>query len=245
MSVNTESRTNPGSVSQVQILLGILFAGSLLTANVTAAKLSYFNIPFFGGVAVPAGFIAIAVAFLCSDLMVEFYGREYAHKTINATVIMLGIAYALIWLAIYLPVAPFYDGHTAYVETLGASGSIIIASIVTILVAQHVDVNVFHRIKEVTGDGHRWARNLGSTSISQLIDTVIFITLGFAIFPTFFGGEPIYGMALASMILGQYLVKLGVAVIDTPVFYLITSAKTVIESQTDRNGLAGTFRSSD
>lgn len=223
MTETHSSQAATDAISQTQLILGILFAGSLLTANVTAAKLSYFAIPMIGGVAVPAGFIAIAVAFLCSDLMVEFYGKDYAHKVINATVIMLGFAYVLIWTAIYLPVAPFYDAHGAYVQTLGASGSIIIASVVTILIAQHVDVRIFHRIKTITGDKHRWARNLGSTSVSQFVDTVIFISLGFAIFPTFFGGDPIYGMALLSMIVGQYLVKLGVAALDTPLFYLITS----------------------
>lgn len=224
--VNPTPNSESGTVSQGQLILAVVFGMSIVTANVTAAKLSFFELPVIGGVAVPAGFVAIAVAFLVSDLMSELYGKEFAHKTVNATVVALGIAWALIWTAIYLPVAPFFDAHDAYTLTLGSSGSIIVASIVTVLISQHIDVSVFHRIRSATNGDHRWARNLGSTSVSQLVDTVIFITLAFAVFPTFFTGDPVYGMALLSLIVGQYAVKLGVALLDTPLFYLITTVRS-------------------
>lgn len=213
----------PTNVSQLQVMLAVVFGVSIITANLTATKLTFFELPWIGGVALPAGFIAVAVAFLCSDLMAELYGKDFAHKVVNATVVSLGVAWALVWAAIYLPVAPFFDAHDAYVLTLGSGGSIMIASIITVLISQHIDVSVFHRIRAVTGTEHRWARNLGSTSISQFVDTVVFITLGFAVFPTFFTGDPVYGMALLGMIAGQYAVKLAVAVLDTPLFYLGTT----------------------
>lgn len=241
----TSPETEQHSISQLQIILGVLFGVSIITANVTAAKLAYFDLPVIGGVAVPAGFIAIAFAFLCSDLMAEIYGKDYAHKVVNATVISLGIAWALIWAAIYLPAAPFFEAHDAYVLTLGSGSGIIIASIVTVLIAQHIDITVFHRIKDATGDKHRWARNLGSTSLSQLVDTIIFITLAFAVFPTFFTGDPVYGMALLSLIAGQYIVKLGVALLDTPVFYFITSVRQWRETDSKGGKPTGTVRAGD
>ncbi len=224
-----------GEITQAQILLGTLFAGSLVVASITAAKISYFSIPLIGGVAVPAGFVAIAVAFLCSDCMAEFYGKDYAHKVINASVLTLAVGYALIWVAIYLPVAPFYEGHEAYVQTLGASAGIMIASIITILISQHVDVRAFHAIRNRTGASHRWVRNLGSTSFSQLVDTVIFITLAFALIPMISTGDPVLGMALLSMIAGQYIVKIVVAVLDTPLFYIITSVRWYLHDKQESN----------
>lgn len=225
MSETPSSANVPAPISQLQVILAVVFGICIITANLTATKLSYFDLPVIGGVAIPAGFIAMAVAFLASDLMAELYGKNFAYKVVNATVVGLGIAWALVWAAIYLPVAPFFGAHDAYVQTLGSGGSIMVASIITVLIAQHVDVRLFHKIRSVTGVKHRWARNLGSTTVSQFVDTVIFITLGFAIFPTFFTGEPVYGMALVTMIAGQYAVKLGVAVLDTPVFYLVTTAQ--------------------
>jgi len=54
--------------------LTTLFAASIVLANVTAAKLAAIPLPGLGEVVVPAGFIAFGVAFVCSDLLVEFYG---------------------------------------------------------------------------------------------------------------------------------------------------------------------------
>jgi uncharacterized integral membrane protein (TIGR00697 family) len=204
--------------------LTILFGTSIAVANITASKLSWFVLPGLGGVAVPAGFVGIGVAFLCSDLLVEFYGESYAHRAVNATIAALVAAYGLVWVAIALPAAPFYQSQGAYASVLSSSAAITAASIITLAVSQHVDVRVFARLKAATDGQHKWLRNLGSTTVSQLVDTVVFITLGFAVFPALQGGDPTTGAALASIIVGQYVVKLGVAALDTPVFYVVTWA---------------------
>jgi uncharacterized integral membrane protein (TIGR00697 family) len=205
--------------------LTTVFAVSIAIANITAAKLAWFDLPLLGGVAVPAGFIAFGVAFVCSDLLTEFYGEAYAHKVVNGTIIALILAYALTYVAILLPVAPFYGVHDAYVTTLSASGAVVAASVITLTVSQHIDVAIFARLAEYTDGRHKWARNLGSTVTSQLLDTVVFISLAFAIIPALQGGDPLLGRALVLTVVGQYIVKVVVAVLDTPVFYLITSLK--------------------
>lgn len=207
---------------RLQTWLGIVFATSLVVANVTAAKLAFFDVPLVGGVAVPAGFVAIGVAFLCSDLLSELYGPAVAHRVVNGTIIALIVAWGLIYAAIALPVAPFYGAHDAYVTTLGSGATIVLASICTTLVSQHVDVAVFHRIRERTGTGHKWVRNLGSTATSQVVDTTLFIVLAFAVFPTVFGGTTTPLVVLPGMIVGQYVVKLAVAAVDTPIFYVLS-----------------------
>ena len=200
-----------------------VFAGSVVLANVLAAKLTWIELPGIGGVAVPAGFVAFGVAYLASDLLVEYHGKDYAATVINGTVITLIIAYALVFLAIWMPTAPFYDGQEAFVATLGDSASIILASVVALALAQHLDVRLFANLKNRTAGGHRWLRNCGSTAVSQGVDTVVFITLGFAIFPALgLGGDPTWGWALVSIVAGQYIVKLLVALIDTLPFYAVT-----------------------
>jgi len=142
---------------------------------------------------------------------------------VNGTVVTLVIAYALVFLAIWMPSAPFYGGQDAFVSTLGGSASIILASVVALALAQHLDVRLFANLKTRTGGRHRWLRNCGSTAISQGVDTVVFITLGFAIFPALgLGGEPTWGWALVSIVAGRYIVKLLVALIDTLPFYAVT-----------------------
>jgi uncharacterized integral membrane protein (TIGR00697 family) len=205
-------------------ILTALFAGSVVLANVLAAKLTWFELPGLGGVAVPAGFVAFGVAYLASDLIVEYHGREYAAAVVNGTVLTLVVAYSLVFLAIWMPSAPFYEGQEAFVSTLGGSASILLASVVALAVAQHLDVRLFANLKERTAGEYRWLRNCGSTFVSQGIDTVVFISLGFAIFPAIgLGGDPTWGWSLVSIIVGQYAVKLVVAAIDTLPFYAVTS----------------------
>ena len=211
------------AMQDTRAIFTAVFAGSVVLANVLAAKLTWVELPGIGGVAIPAGFVAFGVAYLASDLLVEYHGKEYAATVVNGTVITLVIAYALVFLAIWMPSAPFYDGQDAFVATLGDSASIILASVVALALAQHLDVRLFANLKTRTAGRHRWLRNCGSTAISQGADTVVFITLGFAIFPAIgLGGEPIWGWALASIVAGQYIVKLLVALLDTLPFYAVT-----------------------
>ena len=195
------------------------FAVALAIANVTAAKLAFFDIPLLGGVAVPAGFVAIGVAFLCTDLLGELYGRDVARSVVNGTVIALAVAYALIYVAILMPAAPFYEAHNAYVSTLGASASVVGASILTILISQNIDVSVFHWLRSRTGGRHKWLRNIGSTAVSQAVDTTLFITLSFVVLPSVLGGQPLPLATIPTLIVGQYVAKLAIVGLDTPFFY--------------------------
>lgn len=204
-------------------LLTALFASSVVLANVLAAKLTWVDLPVLGGVAVPAGFVAFGVAYLTSDLIVEFHGRDYGSRVVSVTVGVLAVSWALIWVAIALPTAPFWDGQSAYAATLGDSASVVLASIVALSVAQHADVRLFDRLRQWTSGRHRWLRNCGSTTVTQLLDTIVFIGLAFAVFPPVFGGQALGASALIATVAGQYVVKVGVALVDTPVFYVATA----------------------
>jgi len=106
---------------------------------------------------------------------------------------------------------------------LGSSGSIVLASIIALGIAQHVDVRLFAHLLERTGRSHRWVRNCASTIASQGIDTVVFVGLGFGLFPLLgLGGQATLGWELLSIIAGQYIVKVGVALGDTIPFYIVT-----------------------
>ena len=201
--------------------LTVLFGISIVVANITAAKLAFIPLPVLGDTPVPAGFVAFGAAFLLSDLLTEYYGEKYASKVIYSTVAGLVFAYVLVWVSISLPTAPFYDGE-AFDQVMGGSAAVIIASVITLTVSQRFDVWVFSRINDKTNGKYRWLRNCTSTGLSQIIDTVMFITLAFAVFPTIQGGDPMWGMALVATIVGQYIAKLVVAAVDTPLFYLIT-----------------------
>jgi uncharacterized integral membrane protein (TIGR00697 family) len=85
-----------------------------------------------------------------------------------------------------------------------------IASLVAYLCSQYHDVWAFHFWRRVTNARFLWLRNNASTIVSQLLDSVVFITIAF------------YGrMPVVPLILGQWVVKVGIAVLDTPLVYLL------------------------
>jgi uncharacterized integral membrane protein (TIGR00697 family) len=201
--------------------LTTLFAGSVVSANVLASKIAMFDVPVFGSAAAPAGFIALGAAFLFSDGLSELYGPEAAHKAVNGTVLAVLASLGLIHASVAMPAAPFYEFAQEYETILLSGTSISLASVTTMLVSQNLDVTVFHKLKEFGLP--KWVRNVGSTVTSQLVDTVLFIGLAFAVLPHFFDGTLTPLAALPSLIISQYVLKVGVALLDTPLFYVLTA----------------------
>lgn len=213
-----EARTPP--IALPQLVLVAVFVTALITAQVTAAKVVAFDLPFSvpltgAELLVPAAVFAYAVTFLASDCYTELYGKRAAQSLVNVAFAMNLLLLVLIWVAILAP--PFEGspvGQEPFATTLGASTGIVAGSLLAYLVSQHWDIFVFHRLREHTAGKFLWLRNVASTATSQLLDTAIFIGVAFVLFQ----GLPL-GDAVA-LALGQYLVKLGLVVFDTPFVYL-------------------------
>ena len=208
-----------------QLGLVALFVTALVTSQVTAAKLVGVELPVALPLAgetllVPAAAFAYAVTFFASDCYAELYGRKAATRLVNVAFLMNFVLLGLVWLAIAAPVfAPASPVDQAtFSQVLGASTGIVAGSLLAYLVSQNWDVFVFHRIRAYTGAERLWLRNLGSTLTSQFIDTLIFITVAFVVFQGLPPGEAV------GLVVGQYLVKVGVAVLDTPFVYAVVAA---------------------
>ncbi|WP_136717626.1 queuosine precursor transporter [Halorientalis salina] len=207
-----------------QVGLVSLFVTALVTAQVTASKVLAFGLPFSLPVAgealvLPGAALAYAVTFFASDCYTELYGKRAAQVVVNVGFFMNFVLLLLVWSTIAAPVAGNSPvGAGAFQQVLGASTGVVVASLLAYLVSQNWDVIVFHRIRELTDGDALWLRNVGSTATSQLLDTVIFVTVAFVVFQ----GVPLE-LALSLMV-GQYLFKLLIAVVDTPFVYLVVAA---------------------
>jgi hypothetical protein len=114
--------------------------------------------------------------------------------------------------------APFVSEEflRSFESVLGFAPRIVVASITAYAISQTHDVYAFHFWRQKTKGKFLWFRNNASTMVSQLIDTVIFITIAFyGVFPT---------NAILSMIVGQYILKLIIAAVDTPFMYVAVGA---------------------
>jgi uncharacterized integral membrane protein (TIGR00697 family) len=209
------------SLGGLQVSLVALFITALVTAQVTASKVLAFALPVSlpltgNAIILPGAAVAYALTFLATDCYSELYGRRPAQVLVTvgfaANFVFLGLA----WLTIGLPISPTSPvAQGPFSSVIGASTGIVAGSLLAYLVSQNWDVLVFHRLREYTDGDALWLRNLGSTASSQLIDTVLFITVAFVIFQ----GMPL-NVAVGLMV-GQYIFKLLVALLDTPVVYAV------------------------
>lgn len=208
-------------------LLYMLFGVALVTANAIATKVFDMGFKVFGNeVTLTVGVICYPVTFLVTDIIGELWGKEESKMAVKFGFICQLMSTAFIIAARYLPaVDPEMQNH--YVALLGQNWIFVVASMVAFVCSQSWDVFVFHKIRDAyikkhgTRKGGRWIWNNGSTIGSQLIDSVIYVLIAFGFgFGWLFQAE-MRGMLL-SMIVGQFLCKAVLALLDTPIFYLLT-----------------------
>ena len=204
----------------VLIVIASVFVTSLVVANILATK-----VWSFGNIFIPAGVVAYPITFLMTDIIGEIWGKKTANQVVWAGFFCSILAAALGYLAVWLPAAPFYQHQEAFSSMFGMVGRITIASLIAYIVSQTHDIWLFHFLKERTGGRHLWLRNNLATITSQLIDTVIFISIAF--------GGVIPFFSLLGMMLGQWLVKAILALLDTPFCYLFVGILSRIFIRTE------------
>lgn len=233
MSGTREPTVDPLPLPRLGLIA--LFVTALITAQVTAAKVVALNIPVSLPVTgdlllIPAAAFAYAITFFASDCYAELYGRQAAQRLVNIAFLMNFVLLGLVWLAVAAPVFQASPvGQGPFSQVLGASAGVVAGSLLAYLVSQNWDVIVFHRIRDVTGGEALWLRNIGSTATSQLIDTLIFITVAFVIFQ----GVPVE--QAVGLVIGQYVIKLAIATLDTPFVYVAVGA---VRNNTDTTRVA-------
>lgn len=194
-------------------VLPALLAGSLVVAVFIAGKLGDVNIIGVGTVALSASIVIYSMTFLLTDVMSELHGRRFTRSAILGA----ALCYPVIALSTYFSThwvpSVFYPDQLAFESVMTTAARITIASVCSFAASQLVDIWLFEKISLATNGKMLWLRNNGSTMFSQLVDTLIFYTIGF------YGVMPLD--ALLTLMLGTYMLKLGIAVMDTPFVYLV------------------------
>ncbi len=208
-------------------LLNTLFTTALVASNVVTVKLLPTGCHLFGSeVVLPGAALCYACTFLITDVIGEIWGREEASKSVVYGVACQLFASALFIITERLPAAD-PAMQEAYSRLLGQNLLFAVASLVAYVASQSWDIWVFHLIRDrylIRHEGDtsaRWIWNNASTMTSQAIDTVLFIGMVFGIGFRWLW-QPDKWPALANTLVGQYLFKLILAALDTPVFYLLT-----------------------
>ncbi len=172
--------------------LFLFLSGIFITALVLGNIIGTTKFVTVFGLTVPAGVLAYPFTFLATDLICELYGKARAQTLVWTGFAMNFFMLGLMTLGHLAPDASGISGATSTFESVYKFmvGNVL-ASMFAYLVAQSVDVHLFHFWKRLTKGKHLWLRNNLSTTVSQLVD-----------------------------IYYSYLFKFFFALFDTPLFYV-------------------------
>ena len=208
------------------IILYTLFAAMLVCANCIATKQIPIGRWFGVDVSITVGVICYPVTFLITDIIGEKFGKKEATMAVIAGLVAQVVAIIFVVIANAIPgndkaVAEQFNG------ILGSNWILTIGSLTACLLSQTWDVWVFHKIrnkyieKHGSTKGGRWIWNNASTITSQLIDSVVFYCFLLLMLHTQGVDLPINVCFIT--VFAYWVIKLAIAVLDTPFFYLLTN----------------------
>lgn len=180
-----------------------------------------------------AGVLLWPVVFIMTDIINEYYGMKGVRFLSLLTVGLIAYAFVMFQGAIHIQPAGFWigtyeaqgvpDADKAYRAIFGQGQWIILGSLVAFLLGQILDVFIFHKIKKITGEKNIWLRATGSTVVSQFIDSFVVLFIAFYVGPRLSSnqGQPWSFALVMTICIGNYIYKFFMAVILTPVIYLV------------------------
>lgn len=180
-----------------------------------------------GPLAVEAGIFAFLMLVVTSSAVAELHGRDIANKLVLFGFVPLIFSIFLTLVVLSVPASPEMQTERldAFELMMGATPRIWIAGIIAYGVSQFLNVTIFSRLKAREGAKLLWLRAGVASILSQIVDTLLFISIAFyGIFP------------ITNLLLGQMLAKVVLsAVLVPPVIYLLVA----IGRRLDKREIAG------
>ena len=189
------------------ILIGI-FVAVLVISNVSSAKILKLGPFSFDG-----GTILFPLAYIFGDIFTEVYGYKRTRRIIwtgFAANILMAAAFIVIG---KLPAAPDWNNQAAYDAILGLVPRIVLASVIAYWIGEFANSFILAKMKIWTKGKWLWMRTIGSTVVGELLDTIFFCSIAF------YGQIPL--KLLFIVILSNYVFKVGVEILFTPITYSI------------------------
>ena len=214
------NHVNTKSYRFFDLILGIFIAVLLISNIASSAKIvdlgfSIRDIPM----AFDAGTILFPIGYVFGDILTEVYGYQRSRRVIWTGFFSLALATLVFWVISILPGESTWQGYAgdkAYQSILGgmSSGGIVLASLAGFWLGEFSNSFILAKMKILTRGRWLWSRTIGSTLVGELVDTVMFVVVAsaFGVFP--------WSLFL-TLTLTNYLFKVAVEVLMTPVTYLI------------------------
>ena len=221
----------------------LVLAGVFLCAMTLLNVVGITRFIQLGPLALAVGVLPYPLTFLCTDLISEIYGRARANFLVS---VGLGLNFFILGVLTLGDLAPSVPAETMppwqilqlaapvslpnggtvqneiglyqliYATTSGA----VFASMLAYIAAQYCDVQLFHFWRRLTKGKHLWLRNNFSTLVSQLVDSVMVVSVTFG--AVFLAGEMDL-RTLGILVASNYAFKAASALVDTIPFYLLVA----------------------
>lgn len=182
-------------------VLAIFYGGMVCIAGVLGNKQVA-----LGPLAVEAGIFAFLLLVVTSSAVAEHCGAETANRLVRIGFVPLIMAMLLsigIW---HLPASPSMDPayRDAFQLMMGQTWRIWLGGLIAYGTSQTLNVTLFSWLKGREGNRLLWLRAGLASVASQIVDTLLFVTIAFyGVFPV---GELLLGQMLAKVVLSALLV---------------------------------------
>jgi queuosine precursor transporter len=219
------------------IALTAFFVGNAVVAEFVGVKIfalePTLGLPPFGwelfgqsgSLSFTAGVLVWPIVFILTDVINEYFGRRGVRFVSYAAIAMIAYGFLFAYASIHLAPAGFWvtvnaergvpDMQAAYASVFGQGLWTIGGSITAFFVGQVIDVSIFHRIRQATGERWIWLRATGSTAVSQLVDSFVVLYIAFVLGPQQW---PISLFLAVGTV--NYCYKMVAAVALSPLLYL-------------------------
>ena len=204
----------PRAIPLSLFALSIFYGGMVCIAGVLGNKQVA-----LGPLAVEAGIFAFLLLVVTSSSVAELHGRPVANRLVLFGFVPLHRRRCVLSLIVLaLPASPQMDPArlSAFETVMGGTPRIWLGGILAYGISTFLNVTIFSRLKAREGAGLLWLRAGVASVLSQIVDTLIFITIAFyGVFPI---GELLLGQMLAKVVLSAVLVP--------PFVYALRGART-------------------
>lgn len=214
--MSADAHASPARVYKYYDLIMAAFVCVLLCANLIGVS-KVTQVTLFGTtLAFGAGNLFFPLSYLFGDVLTEVYGYARSRKVVWAGFVSLGFASFMSFVVVHMPAAEGWEGQAVIEAAFGSTWRIALASLIGYFCGEFANSFTLARMKVLTEGRALWARTIGSTLVGEACDTLVFYPLAF------------YGtwsdQLLLSVMLANYVIKVGWEVVATPLTYAIVGA---------------------
>jgi queuosine precursor transporter len=221
-----ERRTTPARSYRYYEFVMAAFVTVLVCSNLIGpAKIAQIDLPLLGAVTFGAGVLFFPISYVFGDILTEVYGYARARRVIWCGFAALAFASVMAAVVVALPSAPFWEHQPAYEVAFGSTWRIVGASMIAYFCGEFVNSFVLAKMKIATRGRWLWTRTIGSTVAGEAVDSMLFYPLAF------YGSGIIPNDKLPLVMLMQFVLKVGVEVVFTPITYKIVGALKKAENE--------------